>query len=69
MAFWIEIAKLLAGVALWDFVAHLIFIASKVEPKLLGIHFTDKHNKIAAVIQLVIAALLIYLGWFSGLNI
>lgn len=66
MAEWIELAKFVAGVLAWDAFVHASFLNAKIEPKLLGMHFTNRFNKIAVVLNLIIALVLIYLSWFRG---
>lgn len=66
MAFWIEIAKFLAGFVASDMIAHASFLASKVEPKALGIHFTNRKNKAIVVLDLILLVLFVYVGWLSG---
>ena len=66
MVEWIEVAKFLAGVLAWDAFVHLSFLKAGIEPKLLGMHFTHRFNKIAVVLNLVIAVALIYISWFRG---
>lgn len=62
----IEVAKFLAGVLAWDAFVHLSFLRAGIEPKLLGIHFTHRFNKMAIVLNSVIALALIYISWFRG---
>lgn len=66
MTIWIEIAKFLAGVVTGDLIAHTSLLASNVEPKLLGMHFTHSRNKLIIIADLAVILLLAYIGWFSG---
>ncbi len=63
-----EIAKFLAGAVVWDFILHLGLLASKSEPKWLGIKWTASMNKTAVVVTAILSIVLIYIGWFSGLQ-
>ncbi|HKZ49695.1 MAG TPA: hypothetical protein VJ110_01700 [Candidatus Nanoarchaeia archaeon] len=63
-----EIAKLLAGAFAWDMILHLGLLASRSEPKWLGIKWTTSMNKAAAVVTAIGFIVLVYIGWFSGLQ-
>lgn len=69
MALWIEIAKFVAGFVASDMFAHATFLVSKVEPKVVGIHFTGAKNKAIIAGDLVALLLLVYIAWFSGWQI
>ncbi len=74
MTIWIEIAKFLAGFVASDLFAHATFLVSKVEPKVIGIKFTNNKNKAIIAVDLAVLSLflavlslLVYISWFSGL--
>ena len=66
MTFWVEIATFLAGFVASDLIAHASFLASRIEPKVIGIHFTRNKNKAIIVFDLIALPLLVYIGWFGG---
>ncbi|HLD80657.1 MAG TPA: hypothetical protein VJA40_01505 [archaeon] len=62
----VEAAKFLAGVFAWDAFIHASFLASKVEPTVLGMHWTSNKNKAALALNLALFAVLAYFAWSAG---
>ncbi len=69
MGLWIDVAIFIVGAIAWDLFSHSGFLVYKQEPRFGPLHFTNKLNKIIVTADFIALLLLVYVAWFSGLNI